>query len=331
MKLLLKISIFALFCISFTPAFAQIEFQAPIDGVTIQSSNDNPIPGQTVNVSIDSYNTDLNSANVVWMVNNKITKQGVGLKSIDVVAPKIGSKTNVVVNIKSPNGKVVNKTYTITSGNVEIVWEPNGYVPPFFQGKLPFSYQNSVKLIAIPHLSTSGAKEMDPKSLVYVWKLGGKYIDGGQGYGKQSVIVTSDIIPKPLEISVDINNREGTAHASGNITINPSDPSLSFYEDDSLYGILFNKAIIDSANLKNSEMKIQAIPFGFNLNSGNTSYTWSINNIEQPDLIKNRSITIRTKGDTDGTSLVGIDIRNDRNILQGATGNFTVYFKKNTQ
>jgi hypothetical protein len=75
-------------------------------------------------------------------------------------------------------------------------------------------------------------------------------------------------------------------------------------------------------------MKVLAIPFGFNLANRDISYVWSINNIEQPTLIKNRSITIRTKGDSDGSSNVDLDIRNQDDILQGATEGFTVYFNK---
>jgi len=326
MKLLLKISILSIFCIPFLQVSAQV--QLPLDGVTIELGNENPAPGQNVEVTIESFSFDLNAAAVVWTVNGKVYAQGVGIKSISLKAPPIGSKTTVVANVKAAGVTEISKSIVFGSGNVDIVWEVDGYTPPFFQGRLPYSYQNSVKLIAIPHISSGGAKEIDPKTLVYSWKLGGKYIEGGQGYGKQSVVVRSDIIPKPLEISVDVSNREQTVHTAGSINLAPSEPSVSFYEEDSLYGILFNKAIGESITMKNSEMKIIAIPYGFNLNASKDTYTWSINNIEQTDLAKNRSIVVRTKGDMDGTALINMNLRSESNILQGAAGSFVVYFKK---
>jgi hypothetical protein len=309
--------------------FAQ--YQAPLDGVTIDASNYNPMPGQTVDITLESFSFDLNSSSIVWQVAGKVHSKGVGIKTISVKAPSIGSKLNVSAIIKSPDGTETTKVYTIKSGAVDIIWESNGYRPPFYKGKLPYIYQNSIKLVAVPHFSKSGTKEIDPKTLVYTWKLGGKFIDGGQGYGKQSVVITSSIIPKPLEISVDVTNREQTDRASGSIVLNPTEPIVTFYEDDALYGTMYNKSIVNSTSLKNSEMKVVAVPFGFNLRNDKTIFNWSINNIDQPELLKNRSITIRSKGDMDGNSLIGLDVRNEVDILQGAKNNFTVYFKKNTR
>lgn len=326
MKLLLKISIITLFCVLAVNANAQIA--TPIDGVTIQTSNTDPRPGDNVSVYVESYNINLNSSSIVWLVDGKVQSQGVGIKQIDIKAPKIGSKTTITSNIKAPDGREIKKVLTITTGAVDIIWESNGYVPPFFKGRLPFAYQNSVRLIAMPHLAKDAGKEIDPKTLVYSWKLGGKYIESGQGYGKQSVEIQADDIPRTLEISVDVSNREQTLHTFGSINLEPTEPSLSFYEEDPLYGIYYNKSISSDVTMKNSEMKILAIPFGFNMDKMLNEYSWSINNIDQPDLVKNRSITIRTKGDIDGSSNINLRIRNQDNILQGADGQFTVYFNK---
>ncbi len=327
MKLLLKISILTFICIFALNSHAQIP-TATIDGVTIQTSSDNPKPGEDVDISVESYNFDLNAASIVWLVNGKVQGQGIGIKQITITTPAIGQKIKVVANIKTAAGREVQKTLTIGSASVDIVWESNGYTPPFFKGKTPFSYQNSVKLIAVPHLSQDGKTETDPKKLVYSWKNNGKYIDNGQGYGKQSVEIIADDIPKTLEISVDVSNREQTEHSIGYLTLTPTEPTLSFYEDDSLYGILFNKSLGDKVQLKNTEMKILAIPYGFNLQNNSTTYGWSVNNIDQSDLNKNRSITVRSKGDTDGSSNIYLDMRNDENFLQGARGGFTIYFTK---
>ena len=330
MKLLLKISIitlFSIFCFGFYSK-ANAQLQTPIDGVTIDTSNENPKPGQSVDVYIESYLFDLSSASIVWTVNGKVSNKGVGIKKITIPAPKIGSVTDVSVDIKGSDGREVRKAISVRSGYVELVWESDGYVPPFYKGKTPFSYQNNVKITAIPHLSKSVGSEIDPKTLVYTWKLGGKYIDNGQGYGKQTVTIEYSDLPKTLEITVDVINKEQTLHTIGTMNLTPSEPSLQFYEEDSLYGIFYNKVLPTNFDMKNIEAKILAIPYGFNLNNQEIDYNWSINNIEQSDLIKNRSIIVRTKGDTSGSSSLFLDIRNQDRILQGARGNFTINFKK---
>ena len=326
MKLLLKFTLIAIFTLFAINANAQIS--TPIDGVDIQLDSAYPRPGQSVEVSIESYSFDLNSSSVVWTVGGKVVEQGVGIVKIKVTSPQIGKKLEVRAGIKGADGREVQKSITIQTSSIDIIWESSGYTPPFFPGKLPFYYQNSLKLTAIPHLSTNGVSEIDPKTLVYSWKLGGKFIDDGQGYGKQSVTIPADDLPKDLDITVDVTSRDQTLHTASGIRITPSEQELLFYEEDSLYGVLFNKSLTGRNFLKNAEMKVLAVPYGFNILNKNISYTWSINNIEQPDLIKNRSITIRTKGDRDGSSSINLDLRNQDDILQGARGGFEVYFSK---
>ncbi|MDQ5893037.1 MAG: hypothetical protein QG640_47 [Patescibacteria group bacterium] len=325
---MLKISIFTLLCVFGTQAYAQIP--ASVDGVTIDTNISNPRPEQMVEVFVESFGLDLNASSIVWLVDGKNQGQGIGLKKILVTMPRVGVTLNVKAVIKTPEGKEIQKSLVLKSGSVDIIWEPRGYTPPFFEGKLPLVYQNSVRIVAIPHLSKDGLSEIDPKTLVYQWKMGGKYVPDGQGYGKQSVNIQLDSIPKPLEIEVEVYTREQSQNTSGSISIEPIEPFLYFYEDNSLYGILFNKILTGRVSLKNEEMRVRAVPFGFNIGQGSDAnvYNWSVNNVDQPSLLKNQSITIRTKAETEGISNINLDIRNQEAILQGARGQFTVYFSK---
>lgn len=327
---MLKLSIIALLFMGTMSVHAQIP--TSIDGLNINVDKDNPRPGENVVVLIESFSFDLSSASIVWVVDGKTQNQGIGVTKTTVRVGSVGVPVSVTAVVKTSEGREVKKSIVIKSGSVDMILEPLGYFPPFFGGKLPFTYQNKIHVVAVPHLSKDGKNEIDPKVLVYKWKLGGKYVENGQGYGKQFVDIQADEIPKPIDIEVEVYDREQTQDTVGTMTIEPIEPSLSFYEEDSLYGVLFNKALSGKVSLKNSEMKIRAVPFGFNINPKNdlNDYTWSINNIEQQDLSKNQSITIRTKGDAEGTSNINLDIRNQGSILQGARGGFSVYFNKKT-
>lgn len=326
MKLLLKLSVFFLLI---TFAFT-LHAQVPnsIDGVTIDITPSNPKPNQKITAYVESYNYDLNAASIVWIVDGKTTEQGIGLKEISLTAPAIGKTMTISAAIRTREGKEVRKQLNLKTGSVDIIWESNGYRPPFYEGRLPFTYQNNIKLIAVPHLSTNGTSEIDPKTLVYSWKLGGQYIENGQGYGKQSVEIPGGNIPKPLEISVEVSSREGTENAKSSISLTPSEPTLAFYEEDALYGVLYNQALSESTRLKNREMKILSVPYGLNTQNQDITYTWMINDIEQQNLVKNRSIIVRTKGDANGSSMINLDVRNNDRILQGIRGRFTLYFTK---
>lgn len=330
MKLIFKLSIIILilsvFLINTQDSYAQIP--TSIDGVNISKNIDNPRPDQIINVKVESFLIDLNSSSISWIVNGKSKEQGIGLKNINVTAPKIGLTTTVTAIIRTSDGVEIRKSITLKSGSVEIIWETEGHRHPLYEGKLPFVYQNKIRLIAMPHLSKDGKKTIDPKTLVYTWKSGGKYIENGQGYGKQYVEIIGTEIPKPLEISVEVYDRSNTTSAYSSIVIEPEEPSISFYEEDSLYGLLYNKSLRNRVPLNNSEMKVVAVPFGFNIGKEPLSYAWSINNLSQPDLIRNKSIVIKPKADVEGSSNISLDIRNENLILQGARSDFTVYFSK---
>ncbi|MES3031453.1 MAG: hypothetical protein V4697_03515 [Patescibacteria group bacterium] len=329
MKVVFKISILALF-FTFSSLLAHAQLPTSADSMTLTVNPENPAPGQSFRVTLQSYDLDLSGASIVWRVNGQIEAQGIGVGSVSLVAPKSGTALSIIINIKGANGREMEKRLTIKPSSVDLIWEPLGYAPPFFKGKGIFAYQNRIRIVAIPHILQSAGKEIDPKTLVYTWKKDGKYIDNASGYGRQAVEIQTEELPKPQKISVEISNREGTESAVGEIVLEPGKPSVAFYEEDLLYGTLFNTALGRRVDLKNKEMKIRAVPYDFNssLTRDANSYVWSINNVEQPDLITNQSITIRTKGDTDGSSNINLNIRNEDFILQGADGFFSVFFSK---
>ncbi len=306
-----------------------VNAQAPssIDGIDISISPDNPVPKSAVEVKVESYITDLNSASVLWIVDGKNFSKGTGIKSIQVPAPEIGKTKTVNAVIQTSEGREVRKTIVIKSGDIDLIWENRGYVPTFFKGKAGFAYQNTLRITAIPHLSSGGATEISPSDLVYKWKVGEKVYLDQSGFGRQFIDLESGDIPKQLDITVTVSSRDGRQQTIGQISLEPNAPSIIFYEIDPLYGIFFNKEIKSTMNLKNSETTVLASLFGFNKNDKLT-YTWSINNVEQPELTKNQSITLRTKGDVEGSSDIDLEIRNTDSFLQSARSAFTALFKK---
>ena len=83
-KISIIISIFTFLLFS---AYANAQMQTSIDGVNISSFPDFPAEGTNVSISIESYLIDLDSASIVWMVNEKTKAHGVGMKEFQVPAP----------------------------------------------------------------------------------------------------------------------------------------------------------------------------------------------------------------------------------------------------
>jgi len=327
MKSLLK-SIFILFILLSSVVIVHAQAPSSLDGVQIDSSPSIPAPGQRVTIQVESFSTDLNAASIVWIVNGKTYAQGTGITSIQTTAPALGKELNILAVIMTVEGREIKKVMSIVPSSVDLIWESEGYTPPFYKGKALFAYENTLRITAIPHLVPPGGTKIDPRTLVYKWIVNDKVIQEQSGYGKQTLSFQSEI-PRELDVRVEVGTRDGGRKGTASMILTPGDPSISFYEENPLYGVLYNKAIVNRVNLKNQEITIRAIPYNFTVSrSAPLSFLWSINNLERPDLSTNQSITLRTKDDSEGSSAISLEIRNMRQILQGARNEASVFFNK---
>src|ERR1035437_473997 len=323
--------IFSFCALPFTFIHAQVP--TSIDGIQITINPQNPVPGKNVDVTLNDYLTDISTANITWVVNGQKVTSGIGKNNITLTAPALGKQDNVSILIQTNGGKQIQKSIVIKSGSVDLIWESRGYVPPLYQGKQNFAYQNSIKIIAMPHLANSSGVEVDPTALVYNWKQDSTVLQNQSGYGKQSITITSGIVPRATTIYINVSTRDGSETASGIITLHPGSPSLVFYKDDPLYGVLYNLALGAQTAFSNQEITLLAAPFSFtipSLTNNNLQYNWTINGAAQTSLSTNRSVTLRVQDTSaDANYPVQLQLQNMKEILQGATNAITVMFVAN--
>ena len=301
-----------------------------IGGLSLSTSINNPAPGQQVTITAQSYSADIDSSTVTWIVNGKVAKSGIGANTLDVTAPPLGKQLNIAISIITSAGSTIQDSLTVSSGSIDLILETSGYKPPFYPGKLLPVYQNSVRVVAMPHLANSSGVEYDPATLVYEWKKDGEALQDQSGYGKQSVIVGGDTIPRPHDIDVTVSTRDGSAQGEGLITVDTTAPNISFYINDPLYGPLLNRAIKGTLRIgSQKEMDVLAVPWGFDKplsGLGDLSLSWSVNGAGQPDLSNKDSIVLRAPDGVSGSSDIELDATNKNQFLQEASGGFSVLF-----
>jgi hypothetical protein len=298
-------------------------FSLAANSLDLSASVANPAPGQSVEITARGYGFSIDGANVSWSADGKVIQKGIGLNKATIKAPVQGKHTTISVTATAAGGLTFSNSITIVSGSVDLVVEPDGYVPPLFSGKFPVTYQNSVKIIAVPHLSNSSGVEYDPKSLVYTWKKNSSVLQDQSGYGAQSITLAGSEVPRPFMVEVNVSTRDSSARTSALVSINLASPVVTFYKNDSLYGPLFNNALGSLFYLGSErEAGLLAVPYGFNLPSNGTrglAYTWAINGTRHPELSSNDSITARSPDEGAGSSNIQVTINNADDILQGAT------------
>lgn len=302
-------------------------------GVDMLVSTENPNPGQTITITARSYSIDINSSELTWIVDDKIIQKGTGLTKLEIIAPPLGKKKNINLSVISQSGVKLTNSITINSSSVDMIIEHDGYTPASFKGKIPVSYQNNIKIIAIPHLANQNGSEYDPKNLVYQWKKNSRVLEDSSGYGKQTLNLPGDIVPRPVSIEVIISTIDNTQKTIGYASISFASPSIYFYIDSPLYGPLLNSTIKDAVYIgKEKETSIISIPFGFNrpINSlGDLVLTWMINGYERTELEKNETITLRSPENSSGSSNIELTIKNNKQILQGSSASFSAKFSSN--
>ena len=323
---------FSIFNFQFSIVDAQIPTSA--DGIDISVNPPSQAPGKNVDITINDYSSDISSADIIWSLNGKKLTDGIGKSDISLNAPDLGKTDNISVLIQTEAGQNIQKSITLKSGSVDLVWESNGYAPPLYGGKQDFAYENTVKIVAMPHLADNSGVPIDPSTLIYNWQQDSTNLQNQSGYGKQSIMIVGSVIPRSTTISVSVSTRDGKETASNVINLQPGSPSLIFYKDDPLYGVLYNLSLGAQTVFSNQEITLLAAPFSFNmpnnitsLTKNNLQYNWTINGTAQSNLTGNRSVTLRVQDtSSDSNYPVQLQLQNLKQILQGASNAITVMF-----
>ena len=321
-----------------TTIVAHAQMPGQVSGLSLSMSASSPLPGDTITITAQSYSTDLNAATISWSENGKVVQKGIGLTSLNFLVPPLGKKATIKVVATTQQGSSMNSSLTINPSTIDLIIETDGYMPPSFQEKGPIVFQNTITLIAIPHLISPSGKEYDPKMLIYKWtNIDGTALKAQSGYGKQSISLAGSLIPRAFDISVSVTSRDGSAHGDGIVNISPTAPSIGFYTNDPLYGPLYNTSISPSVHIgSQKEVGVIAVPFGFNTPSGANSlkslkYAWSINGVTSQSLADHQTIVLRAPDSQSGSSNIQLNITNPGYLLQQTTALFSTIFADQQQ
>ncbi len=296
--------------------------------VTFQTSPSYPKPQSTVTVRAVSNNTDLNRATFTWYVNGKVFKRGTGITEISAETGAAGSTLTVSVEVDTIDIGTLTKETSFKPADVTLVWQSDGYTPPFYKGKALELYGSGFRVVAIPEFFVGG-KRVDPKTVIYTWKKNGT-ADGSQsGYGKNVLISSqSSYVRGGDTITVEASTVDGTLRASKSITISPQTVDIVFYEDSPLYGVLYEKALKQSYTLATEELTLRAEPYSLStkdLTSNLVPINWSINGQTVENFKNKQSITLRTTNSQGGRSVIGFDVSHTERILQGGNASITLF------
>ena len=143
-------------------SFAQSSFSSEL-GVDI--SPNYPRPNETVSINLSLYTADLNSALITWYRDGESVLEGRGETRYSFQMGPVGKETKIEIQIELLGGTSFSKTFTLNPASVDLVWEADSYVPPFYKGKALHAMQGRLKIVAMPEFVKNGAR-ISPQNLI---------------------------------------------------------------------------------------------------------------------------------------------------------------------
>ncbi len=309
-----------------TPVYAQA-VPAPVQYIL---APDAPGPYEPVIIEAQGVGSFLGSADITWTQDGKVVKSGVGEHTYNFTTGALGQRTVVKVSIDSSQG-FFTQTFTFNPSRINLVWEADTTIPPFFLGKARYSAGSNYKVVAFP-VVYSGNSRISPDALSYQWSYRGDSVPEASGLGRSVFTRTGDQLQASEELAVDVYY--GTAKVGhAELSIPATDPSIVLYQRDPLRGVLYDQALPAAGiSLAAKEITVQAEPFFFSnasKQSGLIPFVWTINDTETTGPDATRGIlTLRQTGSGSGSAVLGVSMQNNNpdQFIQTAQVSFPIQF-----
>jgi hypothetical protein len=294
-------------------------------GVISLSAEGTLTPGQTVTVHINSPFMDLGGTQIIWSANGQLIGEGLGQTSQQVTLGDVGISTTVTAAFALDN-KAYKEDLVLTPGFIDVLWEAETSVPPFYHGKALPSHESIVKTYAIPYFGSSTPGTYPE----FTWKKDGS-ITIAKGINRSSAQFLGAWEKTAVPISVTA--KQGDLSINDDERIMSYIPSALFYQISPMQGVLTQSALRGQVNDNDVELSVLAIPYGVALSerdSGNVQYDWGAegNNIQEGLGKAYERVTLSRANDknTSGKISITYAAQNTINVMQLAKGAFDWIF-----
>jgi hypothetical protein len=290
-----------------------------------------PKPNEFVSIRVTSYLTDLNKAKITWTQDGKVLLSQTGAVTNQIQAPESGKTSTLTITIQKENGGIITKKVTLSPADVDLLYEAETYIHPFFKGKRLFTSESPIKFIAVPNF-VIGGKKIAAENLVYTWKINGTVEQSISGYGKNTFSMQGSLIERPLQITVDVSAINSTLTASQQITVRSTQPEVLLYENNPLLGVIYDQAVVGDFLLERNQVDFEAVPYFFSAltkNDGNLIYDWTINAVKVTSKAPSENyLLLQNNNNEEGRALISATVRHAQKILQTTKTSLNLDFKK---
>lgn len=313
----------------FFAGFASAQFEDLISGtITLSISPEYPGSKQLVRVTAESFSTDLNRANIIWVLDGKNIKHGLGEKKVEFTTGPLGTSHRLQVIAQKNEGGTLQAEIRIRPAEIDLLVQNQTYTPPFYRGRTLHSSESPVTIIALPHF-VSGGTRLIPTNLIYTWVRNGDPMLDQSGAGKNTLTIRGAKIFGRDIIGVTAATRDKTISARANTIIETIEPEVRFYENRELLGTNYSQALEGSFNLTSQELSFRAEPFFVSLpefRSEEVDYRFTINGKAIRATPENPRVVILRQEGGSGAVRLTLALKNPKRLLQEAVASIFLNF-----
>lgn len=299
--------------------------------IVLNTNPQYPGPREDVVLSLSSASTDLMRANISWYLDGKLKANGIGKTTFVLRTGGVGTENSVRASIKTAEGIFTDKELVINPAGLDVVWEADTSVPPFYKGKaLPIG-QSTIKIAALPYFVSGAGKMINPDNLIYSWKDNNTdtKLLAASGYGKMVLRRKMSLLLRDENISVSVSSLGNSIGSQKTIIVAPFTSSVLLYEDNPIEGVLYERAVGGQFDLTKDEFSLKAEPYFFPSDdraNGKLSYVWSLNNKEVEN--NNKDSLVLKQGGGSGTALVRLVLKDIVSLFGESSASLSLTFKK---
>lgn len=308
-------------------AYAQFVLPGIDTAVSISLSPAHPAPGNSVHLEAHSSAYDLSQSNLTWRVNGKVFTSGEGAVFTDVIAGSLGSEINISVVAVAPDGMESFAEVAIIPTTIDLLFESDSYVPPFYEGRALPSAGTNLRLEAVPHFKYPGGKELAASDLSYTWRRNDEVIAKVSGRGRYIAVIPAPVLFGADVISVEAVSPDGGLSGSTSLRIPATEPILALYEDHPLFGILYSMALGAQTLIPDSEMTFAAVPYfahAITPNDRSLNWSWKVNdNNIATDPKRPSEVTISAQN-WNGLAELSLELTHLTNFFLQASGSWGI-------
>lgn len=303
---------FQIFVFSFLlmPLYAQA--QAVSDPLQYIVAPEVPGPNQLVLLEVQGVGSFLGNASISWSKDGVVEKSGAGARTYSFTTKELGQPTRIRVAIQSDTNGSYSKEFIFIPSLVNLVWEADTTVPPFYRGKALYSAGSPLKVAAFP-IVFSGGLQIAPSALSYQWSHNDEPVPEASGLGHSTFSFDGDLLQTQETVSVDVYYGRARV-ARGEIAVAAVEPGILLYARDPLRGTEWNRALPAGIQLNASEITLQAAPYYFSAASfraGQLGFNWTL---EGEPVVGPSSaygiLTLRQAGAGQGSAMVEVSAEN---------------------